>query len=244
MPTIRIDVNHLGLGMELRELAFPSDLSLADLKKKLYPKTGTEPSSMLLTLLLENNGRRELLGDDETLEELGVENASRLEMIDTNNTSIANTLLSPEGEGKGESDGDGKYEAKAGDAGFAKFRKEASKPTADTEKAGADLLSLNQRVVSSSGSEGYVRFIGQCEALPAGWWVGVELDLPIGKNDGEVKGVRLFTCPEKHGAVMRPSGLKPAPMTGVGAEAKGEGEGEGEGKVAKEGKDGDDKDEI
>ena len=48
------------------------------------------------------------------------------------------------------------------------------------------------------------------QVLPAGWWVGIELDSPTGKNDGEVKGVRLFRCAAQCGAVCRPSALSAA----------------------------------
>lgn len=32
-----------------------------------------------------------------------------------------------------------------------------------------------------------------------GNWVGIELDEPIGKNDGTVDGVTYFNCKPKHG---------------------------------------------
>merc|ERR1712094_153781 len=34
--------------------------------------------------------------------------------------------------------------------------------------------------------------------------VGVELDAPAGKNDGQVEGVQYFSCPERHGLFVRP----------------------------------------
>ena len=37
-----------------------------------------------------------------------------------------------------------------------------------------------------------------------GWWVGVEYDEPMGKNDGEVNGHRYFQCRNNHGAFLRP----------------------------------------
>ena len=40
--------------------------------------------------------------------------------------------------------------------------------------------------------------------LPLGWWVGVEYDEPLGKNNGTVKGVKFFTCAENFGAMIRP----------------------------------------
>lgn len=38
----------------------------------------------------------------------------------------------------------------------------------------------------------------------AGDFVGVELDDPLGKNNGTVKGVRYFSCKPKHGLFVRP----------------------------------------
>lgn len=56
---------------------------------------------------------------------------------------------------------------------------------------------------------GTVRFVGEVEELPGvGAWVGVELDEPTGKNDGSVKGRRLFECKPNCGVVVRAERLE------------------------------------
>ncbi|KAG9326764.1 hypothetical protein KVV02_008654 [Mortierella alpina] len=64
-------------------------------------------------------------------------------------------------------------------------------------------ISLGTRV-EVSGNLGYVRYAGQTSFAP-GRWVGVELDLPKGKNGGVVEGRRYFECRAQHGVFVRPS---------------------------------------
>lgn len=54
---------------------------------------------------------------------------------------------------------------------------------------------------------GVVRFNGQTSFAP-GKWIGIELDEPLGKNDGTVQGVKYFTCKLPHGMFVRPSLVK------------------------------------
>ncbi|XP_036609100.1 kinesin-like protein KIF13A isoform X4 [Trichosurus vulpecula] len=57
---------------------------------------------------------------------------------------------------------------------------------------------------------GIVRYIGPVEFL-AGTWVGVELNVQMGKHDGTVKGKEYFRCKPQHGIFVRPGRLLKAP---------------------------------
>jgi len=59
------------------------------------------------------------------------------------------------------------------------------------------------------GNYAEVSFIGKDLAgIPAGVWVGITYDEPIGKNDGSIKGVRYWTCGRNRGHLLRPEKLK------------------------------------
>ena len=217
MPTIRIDISHVGLGMEFKELPFDDTTSLGQLKDKLYPRTGTEAKDQQLTLLGDQSS---LLSDDKaSLAALGVTDGARLELVDTNDLSVSNTL--DLGSSKVE-----KYQAKSGNADFAAFRKAKTKKapppaTANTGKLESEQFSIGMRVQSKKTKKtGTVRYIGEIEPLPLGYWLGVEMDVPCGRNDGEVKGVRLFTCAPKFGNVMRPTGVERLIDEGKTSESK------------------------
>lgn len=63
-------------------------------------------------------------------------------------------------------------------------------------------------VVTQEGCKrGRIKYIGKCEGLPKGYWVGVEYDEPVGKNDGSAKGHRYFECEPKYGGFVRPGAV-------------------------------------
>lgn len=61
----------------------------------------------------------------------------------------------------------------------------------------AEELRLGDRV-DVNGQLAFVRFIGETR-FASGLWVGVELDIPDGKNNGTVNGVRYFECADRYG---------------------------------------------
>ncbi|CAH8646839.1 unnamed protein product [Dicrocoelium dendriticum] len=70
--------------------------------------------------------------------------------------------------------------------------------THSADKNGAPQLEIGNRVLVAGQRKGILRFIGPTQFAP-GTWYGVELDQPLGKNNGSVSGVRYFQCPIGHG---------------------------------------------
>eukprot|EP00933_Yihiella_yeosuensis_P051397 TRINITY_DN49326_c0_g1_i1.p1 TRINITY_DN49326_c0_g1~~TRINITY_DN49326_c0_g1_i1.p1 ORF type:complete len:508 (+),score=133.82 TRINITY_DN49326_c0_g1_i1:37-1560(+) len=67
--------------------------------------------------------------------------------------------------------------------------------------------------VSAQMMVGTVKFVGTTE-FAHGFWVGIALDVPKGKNDGCVQGHRYFSCEPQHGLFVRPSSVQKVPTSG------------------------------
>ncbi|XP_008281655.1 kinesin-like protein KIF13B isoform X1 [Stegastes partitus] len=69
-----------------------------------------------------------------------------------------------------------------------------------------DWLTEGAYVTVGSNKAGTVRYVGMTQ-FADGVWVGLELDTPVGKNDGSVGGQRYFHCKPGYGVLVRPDRL-------------------------------------
>ncbi|EFY87452.1 hypothetical protein J3459_012086 [Metarhizium acridum] len=64
------------------------------------------------------------------------------------------------------------------------------------------------RIGGEDTRRGVVKYVGEVKEIPngIGQWVGVQLDEPVGKNDGSIDGSRYWGEPSamKHGVFVRP----------------------------------------
>ncbi|XP_068266337.1 CAP-Gly domain-containing linker protein 4 [Nyctibius grandis] len=65
-------------------------------------------------------------------------------------------------------------------------------------------IQVGDRVLVVGQRTGTVRFCGMTKFAP-GFWCGIELDKPHGKNDGSVGGVQYFSCLPRYGIFAPPS---------------------------------------
>ena len=78
----------------------------------------------------------------------------------------------------------------------------------DFMKEEAEAITVGERCQLNVGNRrGEVKYVGKCQGLGAGYWVGVQLDEPTGDSNGTVKGKQLFDCQDKFGAFVRPNEL-------------------------------------
>ena len=89
------------------------------------------------------------------------------------------------------------------------------------------IVDLGKRVCyltkkESTERRGVLRYIGEPE-FASGLWVGIELDQPVGKNNGWLNGIRYFTCEANHGIFIRAERVdldsRPPPKMRTGSRA-------------------------
>ncbi|XP_006884940.1 PREDICTED: kinesin-like protein KIF13B-like [Elephantulus edwardii] len=81
----------------------------------------------------------------------------------------------------------------------------------DSEEASEvpEWLKEGEYVTVGTNKMGIVRYIGPTD-FQEGTWIGVELDLPSGKNDGSIGGKQYFKCNPGYGLLVKPGRVRRA----------------------------------
>ena len=65
----------------------------------------------------------------------------------------------------------------------------------------------NRWQVTVGERRGEVKYVGKIPELANGYWVGVQLDEPMGDSNGSISTSEYFSCYEKYGLFVRPTDL-------------------------------------
>nr|CAG4635071.1 EOG090X0DT2 [Alona affinis] len=205
------------------EKRYPKNITIGELKGKLELVTGANSGSMLLELYnREKQFICALTNDNSLLGSFPIEDGMRIHVNDNqlkkgefeDVSKVTKFELTEEDYSKRsdsvkaflERNRLGKYN----EEDVKRKAEEQQLKDAEEEATAKAILAagLGSRCeVSVSGQpkrRGAVRFVGQTH-FKTGWWIGVQYDEPMGKNDGSVEGQRYFTCPAKYGAFVKPA---------------------------------------
>lgn len=156
------------------------------------------------------------LKDERDVSELGVAGYSRIHVIDTDPNS---TLAALEDDSAGFQLSEEDYAKKSNTVLQWKKQNQLGRfdPNFDdqqrllqeeNEKIAEDIKVGNRCRVINIASErrGVVRFVGKIQELDEGenYWVGIEFDEPVGKNDGLIGQLRVFEARKNHGSFVKP----------------------------------------
>ncbi|KAI0519685.1 hypothetical protein KFK09_007140 [Dendrobium nobile] len=216
--TVLLRVTHSNIKDFSSEVRFDLEMSVEAAKEKLWKKCGTSVDSMLLVLYDDAGSKICDLSDN--ARPLGFYfplNGYHIKVIDQDPSSVSSGgwlddtslvekyKISEEAYNKLNSN-------------FRKFKEKMLSQNAMThekklpENYVDDLcksIKVGDRCEVEPGEKrGVVKFVGKVENRGPGFWIGIQLDEPLGKHDGMVNGKRYFECLPQHGIFLRPEKVK------------------------------------
>ncbi|KAJ1667652.1 hypothetical protein IW140_001292 [Coemansia sp. RSA 1813] len=204
------------------ERRFLKSITIDDLKMRLEPIVGIPATDQRISILQGTTQVGEIPSDagDKALGFFPVEDYMALRVVNANPSSAAAINFNDESQVEKYTMDDDEYDKRMDTVrafkrrhNMGRFADAKSAMSIDEEDEFKDLaaaISVESRCEVSTvpgvvdyARRGTVRFVGKTSFRP-GYWVGVEYDEPVGKNDGSVDGVQYFKCPAGHGSFVRP----------------------------------------
>lgn len=219
---VQVNVTHSNLRQFVQELRLDLHTTIAEAKRKLYTHNGSSIGHMELQLKdADGNVLCRMLDDDRMLGFYGLQNGMTIHVLDTDPFSLSrdgglDDVSRIEKYKMSEEDYDKRdksYRAfkrtmLAGNPNWKPLHATggANKPVeAYLEDSCVEGIAVGNRCTIPPGDRrGDVAYVGLVPELQPGYWVGIRLDEPLGKNDGTAKGKKYFEASEKYGSFVRP----------------------------------------
>ncbi|KRX04779.1 CAP Gly-rich domain [Pseudocohnilembus persalinus] len=219
--TVKLNLSHNISEMKMPEIRFDLESTIATVKQSIERRYGTNAEKMELVLQDSEGNNITTMGDNE----------AKLGFYSPKDGYWVNVLdLDPDSTLKNLDDVSlvQKYEISEEDYdklqnNFRKWKQklisnnpslagsQPKPPVLDPEygKDLAEQIKLGDRCkVKETGHRGEVKYIGKVPNLAQGYFIGVSLDEPYGKNDGSHIGVQYFQCLNKCGLFLRPEKIE------------------------------------
>ncbi|KAK4226446.1 CAP Gly-rich domain-containing protein [Podospora fimiseda] len=197
--------------------------SIAQLKTKLEPITGIPPSCQNIFLKTSSNDKIPIQASDEEsvyLQSFPLAPYAELQVVDTRPVSARPNFSSAAGVEKFVLPEE-EYEKKTDSVlAWKKSQKlgrfDPNAPSHEQAKIAAIAQEIDARGIAvgkrcrlggDDTKRGEIKYVGEVSQIPGlGAWVGIQLDEPVGRNDGSVGGTRYWgeSSELKHGVFVRP----------------------------------------
>eukprot|EP01079_Euglenida_sp_SAG-EU17-18_P011181 gene11181-2028_t len=222
-PTVVVlHLTHSHLKANFAELKFDKHDSIEEVKQKCYHHTGTPVSFQ--DLYLKSGTQQSRLDDDaKPLGFYGPAHGMTLHVVDQDPHSMARAGgLEDLSQVDKYVMTDDVYDARDNTVRKQKAAKQAAMlaagiaPPAAAKKDGPDFSDptclngyrIGDRCeVSPGGRRGCIAYLGEVSGLPAGQWIGVRFDEPVGQGDGMKNGKVYFQCDPQYGGFVRPNNV-------------------------------------
>ncbi|BEJ14357.1 hypothetical protein CspHIS471_0401240 [Cutaneotrichosporon sp. HIS471] len=220
MPLLSVFVLSSNTGGERR---LHSELTVAQLKDKLFPVTGITPQYQVLSLYRSMDAAEtrctpiaSLSNEVATLENYGVQDMYCIKVDNTDPTARPGEFTDVSAVDKFELT-DSEYAARRDTVqAHLKANKLGKYADVPVPIAFSPPTAIPSDVVVGARCEvqgeierrGTIRFVGETTFGKGGVWVGVELDEPMRKGDGSVDGTRYFQCLPKYASFVRVDKVK------------------------------------
>ncbi|KAJ8901101.1 hypothetical protein NDN08_004961 [Rhodosorus marinus] len=199
--TVLLTISHSNLKAQFLDMRFDLDMIVDRIKDKIYSSTGTSASHMRLVLTDQRGATlAELSNPQAPLRTYRPMDGYTLHVIDLDPTSnsrngwLEDLSLVKKYEMTDEAHSTISFLWKDTLRAYKKTQAAkqsdssscCGKENSNGEELGRNLKVGNRCEVSPGQRRGTIRFAGVADEFPAGYWVGIEYDEPVGRNDGEV----------------------------------------------------------